>query len=84
MNQKILATLRAIGYPALFAAISALMSTLSSSTYLNGTIALFVTAFGAILEHQLAMKLGYNLPSDQIAVSATTTNQPSVGGQVSN
>lgn len=82
MNQSLLAILRAVGYPALFAAIGAIMAVLSSSTYLNGFVALAVTSFGAILEHKLAAKLGYNLPVGQVAVSGTKISGPTVGGSM--
>lgn len=81
MNQKLLGGLRAIGLVALFGAINALMALGSHSSALNGLVALAVTGFGAGLEQELAVKLGYNLPAGKIAVSKTSALAAGIVGK---
>lgn len=65
MNQKLLGAMRAIGYPILFYAISTIISNLGASGVVDLTTATLITGILGILEHTLALYLGYNLPSSQ-------------------
>lgn len=69
MNQTLLGVLRAIGYPALFAALAAMSAAIPGVQGLPawlpaGTLVVII----GIAEHQLANYLGYNLPSGMVAV----------------
>jgi hypothetical protein len=66
MNQKLLGILRAIGYPMLFGAFTALVTALPGINGLPTWLpaGLLTMALGAA-EHTLAVKLGYNLAAGQ-------------------
>jgi hypothetical protein len=65
MSQTTLGLLRGLGYPILFAALSALITALPNiSNILPAWLpAAILTMVAAAIEHQLAISLGYNLPS---------------------
>lgn len=67
MNQKLLAVLRTIGIIVFFGACNALLTYFGTVPWLGGSIAFLATAYGASLEHQLAVKWGYNLTPTQAA-----------------
>jgi hypothetical protein len=65
MNQAFLGAIRAVGYPVLFAALAALIAAIPNATqFLPAWLpaGILVLIVGAI-EHQLAITLGYNVPS---------------------
>jgi hypothetical protein len=65
MNQTLLGLLRGLGYPVLFAALSALIAAIPDvANYLPIWLpAGVLTMLGAAIEHQLASSLGYNVTS---------------------
>jgi hypothetical protein len=67
MNQTLLGILRGLGYPVLFAALSALIAAIPEVTNLLPVWlpAAAITMALAAAEHQIALEVGYNLPSTQ-------------------
>lgn len=65
MNQTLLGAIRAVGYPVLFAALGALAQAIPGVQGLPLWLpaGMLVVIIG-ILEHQLAVYLGYNFPSN--------------------
>jgi hypothetical protein len=66
MNQTLLGILRGVGYPVLFAALSAGIAAIPGVANLlpawlpAGVLTMLVAA----IEHQLAIMVGYNIPSN--------------------
>lgn len=83
MNQKVLGAARSVGYIFLFAIIGAVINAIPDTLtalpyvgqYVTPAISLALTAYLAMLEHQFADKVGYNLPAGTIKINDTSTLQ---------